>query len=51
MKTMVKAKKIGGSIMVTIPKEIVEKKSIKELAKDSTSDCNRAEGGISPRIV
>jgi len=30
MKTMVKAKRIGGSIMVTIPRDIVEKKSIRE---------------------
>ncbi len=30
MKAFVKAKKIGGSIMVRVPKEIVEEESIKE---------------------
>ena len=30
MKTLVKTKRIGGSIMVRIPKEIVEAESIRE---------------------
>lgn len=30
MKAIVKTKKIGGSIMVRIPKELVEEQSIKE---------------------
>jgi len=51
-RTVVKARKIGGSLMVTIPKELVEQEDIREgeLVELEVKKAKRSFFGITPGI-
>ena len=52
MKSLVKTRKVGGSIMVTIPKEVVEQEDIREgeLVEVEVRKARKSGFGIDPGI-